>query len=494
MRKLVLMASVIGAAACSDDGTVGADTDAPATASGGVTDGFGSSGAGEVDGGSEDPSVGDDSTGGGSSDSDPTDAGGSTGPGGGSGGDGGSTGGVPPMREGVYVSIAEGADSNAGTREEPVRTLGQGIALAVELELGWVYVAAGYYSVNSDDNAALDLVGGVSMRGGFSASDWDDWDPATHVARVVDTATMAAGFSQANPHRAVLVPDGVAGNTTFEGFTVEAAPIANAAAVVLQGDATLRGNILLGSGQAFSTAAFFEDSGALLLENEIDGVASAPGQPAFAVRAVGGAPQVHGNRIRSGEGTNNRAVLLTDAAGVVSSNVIVAEAGEGGAGRVIEMTGSSTAIIGNTSVLDGAPGGFHVIAAGTAAPANLDNNNFISLSETAWCFNGVGGIDAGTVRNNNLGCSNLYSAGIPYGSIAELESALADAADNIAEPSGVTDPLVDGHLEGDGSTLCAVARGGLAFEDDVVLGTDIDAEPRTEPWSIGADEFDGDCL
>ncbi len=82
----------------------------------------------------------------------------------------------------------------------------------------------------------------------------------------------------------------------------------------------------------------------------------------------------------------------------------------------------------------------------------------------------------------------------PYGSIAELETAPETASDNVAEPSGVVGPLVDGHLADDGSTLCAVARGGMAFDDDEVPGTGIDAESRTEPWSIGADEFDGDCL
>ncbi len=476
-------------AGCSDDGTVSADTDAGTAASNDTEDDTvpGAEGGGGV-GGSE-------------ASSDPTDAeddattatatatDGSDDP-----GNGGSTSGGPaPMPEGIYVSIDSGADSNPGTPEEPVRTIAQGTTLAVEAGVGFVYIAAGTYEMNSDDSDVVEVVEGISLRGGFAADDWTQWDPQAHVSQLVDTGSAAAGFNPQNPHRALLVPADVTAETVVEGLTLQAAAVANAAGAVIEGDATLRGNVLLGGGELFSTGLFLRESGARVEFNRIDGVAAPPDQPAFGIRASGGAPVVVGNEIHSGEGFNNRAVLLSAAAGTVASNVIVAEAGSGGGGRAVELSESTTAVVSNTMVVAGDMVGFHVIAAGASGPSALDNNNFISLATTAWCYASADGQDVGSMRNNNLGCSNLYNGQAVYTSIAGLESGLATASDNVAEPSGVAEPTEDGHLADDGSVLCSVARGGLELEDEAAA-VDLDREDRTAPWSIGADELDGDCL
>ena len=398
-----------------------------------------------------------------------------------------------PIEPGAYVHAGLGADSNPGTPDEPVRTIQRGIQVASESGFITVFVAAGDYPVASDAGDVVEVIDGITLQGGYSPDDWGMRNPASFTSRIVDIATMAAGASSGNPHRALHVAAGLGAETRVDGFTIEAAPIPNSAAVVVDAGSTpvFVANTLLGGGGLNSTAIYLGGGAPRLFLNTIDGVAADTG-PSFAVRGVDCAPNAQGNIVRSGEGTGNRAILFTGCGGVLAGNLVVGERGSGGGTRVLELVDSTIQIVNNTLVLDAETSGYFVLGGGTAAPAALSSNNFIQLSTTGWCYAHTDLIDVPTVHNNNFGCSSIYSGAATFNSIPELEAGHPDAADNVDVESGVVDPASDWHLRDDGTTLCAVARGGL--NPGVDSANDIDGTPRTDPWSIGAYELDSSCL
>jgi hypothetical protein len=317
------------------------------------------------------------------------------------------------------------------------------------------------------------------------------------VSRIVDVSAVSAGFTPANPHRALYVSPGVSMETRIEGLTIEASSQPNSAAVVVDADAApvIASNTLLGGGGGYSTAVYIASGGApRLYWNVIDGVGSAAPQPSFAVRGIDCVPNLQGNVMRSGEGTNNRAVFLTGCAGVLGGNVVFAERGLGGGARAIELVDTTTQIVSNTIAVDSETAAYHILAQGTVAPNVVTSNNFVRTEATAvaWCYVHNDDVDAGSVRNNNFGCTRIYSGSAVYDTVAQLEAAHPDAADNVVGEPGVVDPASDWHLRDDGTVSCAVARGGLDI--GAAAANDIDGVERTEPWSIGAYELDTGCL
>jgi hypothetical protein len=72
--------------------------------------------------------------------------------------------------DGIFVSVATGNDANDGTRDNPVRTISQGLALAVDGGQHALYVSVGTYS---QGGVTLNLVEGISIYGGYNhATDW----------------------------------------------------------------------------------------------------------------------------------------------------------------------------------------------------------------------------------------------------------------------------------------------------------------------------------
>jgi hypothetical protein len=399
-----------------------------------------------------------------------------------------------PVEPGAYVHAAFGADSNPGTPDEPVRTIQRGIQVAAESGFISVFVAAGDYPVASDAGDIVEVIDGITLQGGYSPDDWGVRNPASFMSRIVDTATLAAGATAANPHRALYVPPGLGAETRIDGFVIEAAPISNSAAVVVDAGSTpvIVASTLLGGGGAFSTAIYLAGGSPRMFRNSLDGIASADGFPAFAVRGVDCAPNFAGNIIRSGDGTNNRTISLTGCGGVFANNVVFGERGLGGGTRAFELVDCTSSIVSNTIVVDSTNTGFFVLAAGATGPAVLSSNNFVQVSTATWCYSHGDGIDVASLHNNNFGCQNIYAGAAVFNTVPELEAAHPDAGDNVDLESGVVDPVSDWHLRDDGTTLCGVARGGI---DVGVAGTtDIEGTARTEPWSIGAYELDSSCL
>ncbi len=405
----------------------------------------------------------------------------------------GSTTGGEMLGPGVYVHAEDGADSNDGTALEPVRTIARGIERAVELGYDSVYVAEGSYPQNSNDNQVVEVVAGVSLFGGFSAGTWDERDPEAYPSVLADLADVPGGATPQAPHYAVVLPVGVPSTTAVDGFVIEASTQSFSSAVFAQGEGTVSGSRLVGGTSMLSPAvAVAPGASPSLLFNDIDGLTAEAGIPSFAIRGADCDITAVGNTIRSGEGATNRAVALTNATGTFSSNVVVGELGEGGDTRAFEMTDSAVALIGNTLVVEASDLGYFILLGGESVLPALENNNFVPRSDAIWCYAG-GGNDPMSVRGNNFNCSMLYTGSAGFTTIATLEAGIPNASDNISEEPGVVDPAADWHLLGDGSVPCTVTRGGIEPTADVAV-VDFDQEDRTDPRSIGADEFDGPCL
>lgn len=398
-----------------------------------------------------------------------------------------------PIVPGAYVHATLGADSNPGTPLEPVRTIARGIGVAAEEGFDFVYVAAGDYFVASDTGDIVEVVDGISIRGGYAPDDWEVNNPSVFVSRLVDTAVQPAGFHAADPHRALHVGPEVGPETRIEGLTIEASAAPNSAAVVVEGVPVIVRSTLLGGGGGYSTALYIAGGAPRVFASVLDGVGSPEPQPAFAVRGVDCAPNFQTSVLYSGGGTNNRAVFLQRCGGRLATGVVVAERGLGGSARAIEMVDSTTDIVSNTLVVDPETAGYFIIALGVGAPSIVASNNFVTPVEVpTWCYRHVDALDVATFRNNNVGCTNLYGGSSVFYTIPELQAGHADASGNVDVEPGVVDPASDWHLRGDGTVLCAVARGGA--DVGIAAANDVEGFARTEPWSIGAYELDTGCL
>ena len=70
---------------------------------------------------------------------------------------------------GVFVNAATGANTNAGTKASPVKTLGAAVAKAAASSLPRVYVCEGVYPESITFDGSHD---GISLFGGWACADW----------------------------------------------------------------------------------------------------------------------------------------------------------------------------------------------------------------------------------------------------------------------------------------------------------------------------------
>ncbi|MBK6900846.1 MAG: hypothetical protein IPH09_16875 [bacterium] len=149
---------------------------------------------------------------------------------------------------GIYVDAASGSDvAGCGLGPAgvcggcaPCRSIGYGLQRAQLIGRTTVYVADGRYG------ESVNLLGGVSLRGGYRPDTWE-----RHLA---STATSIVGAAGAG-HRKTVVGNGITGSTTVEGFVIYGQSAttagANSYAVWLRnaGGLSLRDNVIIaGSG------------------------------------------------------------------------------------------------------------------------------------------------------------------------------------------------------------------------------------------------------
>ncbi|MGH1348502.1 MAG: DUF1565 domain-containing protein [Nannocystales bacterium] len=483
-RVLLVLGLLNGCAATSDSDSFGGNDFGEGT-SGGPTGGMVTT---------TPPASGEDSSGSpGTSDTDGTGTGGlETGS-----GNGESSGEVPGFEKGpgLYVNATVGADSNDGSREAPMRSIQWALQEAQAQGLPAVYVSQGLYTATHDDLASIELRPGVSLYGGFSATSWDDRDPALYPTEVIDESVATTGVSDLLPHHAVHAPVGVFEDVVVDGFTITAAEAGYAAAVFIEGGSpTLTGNTILGRPAASVTTAVRINGGRpVFTDNIIDPVGAV--SSSTGVRCDMGQPEFVRNDIHSGDTGTTHAVLYEVCDGSLANNVIRSERSTAATSYALQLHDSSPDILSNSVATDPESGysSYHAYITGTSTP-RIDNNNFVQVSElgAVYCVYASAGAQPSSMRNNNLGCSQIYSGTLSATTLLELEMNLPTATDNIVVETAVMDAVSgDLRLRDDGSVPCALARGGLDLSR--VLDQDRAGSMRSVPWSIGAYELDSDC-
>ncbi len=400
---------------------------------------------------------------------------------------------VSPLEPGIYVH-PDGLGSNPGTAADPLPTIQDGIAAAVAANLGAVYVAAGDYEAASDAGQTVMVVSGIDLLGGFDPQDWENRDPSAYVTRIFDP-------SSSGETNAVTVDVAGVTDCTLDGLRIEASNLPNSLAVHIRGGAPLvQRSTIVGE------VRFTQGGSATLQDNHLE--------HDLALRCLdsGGfvpTPVVQRNLL---VGT-----VVWSCGGTLAANLL---RGDGNPfpdyiRGLLTLGGMHSAqITSNTIVLDHdlAPPNTAIMVYGGGSGDGADeviNNNIIApgracISQEGSDF-GNDPLILGGVRNNNLGCEILHqrfdivSSGNPWTtdgeitSLASLHGQVDGASGNISEEPGVVDVESDWHLRTDGTTPCAVSRGG---EDASAThdAADYDGEDRTVPWSIGAFEYDGACL
>ncbi len=389
-------------------------------------------------------------------------------------------------------------DSNPGTAELPLRTINAGIEAADASGLPAVYVAEGTYDATYDAGLQVVMTEGIGVYGGFSGEDWSVRDPSSYPTQLVDASTSVPPAGQ-TPSRAVEFLGELSSDTILDGVSVSAGDT-GACVFVSGGGPVVRDSVLVAD----------------------------HGQTGLGVYITGGQPLVEGNRMWVGNANVSRGVRCEDAqpqllrneivveaspqilavaydacGGVIAHNTIVAGTPDPtlfSRSNSIVLSGSSPEIRSNTLVAHEAatandPWGVHIWVSGNSSALNITNNNFVQPTPGVMCVRTQWVDYPATFHNNNVTCEIIYHAAVAgnytYSSVSVLEAALPDASENVVLGPAVQDADAgDWRTATDGSAPCGLTRGGLQLGNEL----DIDGNPRTPPWSIGAYEVDGPCF
>lgn len=322
-------------------------------------------------------------------------------------------GGVPdaPIAPiGAYVSAMTGDDTNAGTQDAPVKTIGKGIANAMMLGgARSVIVAGGTY------DEKVTLVEGIDLLGGHRCNPMMcDWvrDIATHKTTITNT-----------DFEGVVAGAGVTQATLISGFTITGlagAPGSQTGTVGLTmngGSPTVRANVIVGASTAGNTGS---DANNRSIGIAVRGTTD----PAGAV--------IENNDISSGAAVQSIGVAIESASPAItslvtlSSNVIKSGTGRRSIG-VFALRAATGSKIVNNDVTSGGTQGGAATGIQVNSPVAVERNR-VNLDRAAtgactqtqsWCAGVfVEGATTQLVNNIVLGPRGFKTAGLV---LAELE-------------------------------------------------------------------------
>ncbi len=386
--------------------------------------------------------------------------------------DGRATGGAADEPNVLHVS-AVGVDANPGTRNEPMRTIQWAVAAAAaDPMIDTIRVATGTYGIDVANAGSIVMVDGVSLWGGYSL-DFLKRDPVGLPTALVDDSPQTPDSTSSEPAHLIEVPAGVTTTTVLDGFRLEIGLGVFRTAVAIEGDATIRGNVVVSGNTVHATSV-------------------------FALDIAGGAPVIAGNRFDLAQDLDATFLygvraLVSDA--LIANNLMVL----GGASAQdvgVQLTGGAVQFVGNSVFADASVSAEFLRLLGASPTAARIDNNLLEGEGTGRCIDFLGaGVHPSSIRNNVLNCNyvawgNGDTAVGTWQTVAEMQAGLQNASGNVKLAQVLVDP--DTALLLDNGAPCTVARGGLDIS--VEFSEDIAGLARTDPLSIGAHEWDGACL
>jgi hypothetical protein len=376
----------------------------------------------------------------------------------------------------VYVRAGE---SGNGTMVSPLGDITAGIMQAANnftdgiWDSARVDVAEGTYAVASG-TSHIQMVEGVSLAGGFSATDWSLQDPTAYPSIIEDT--VMTGGTDSAPNRPIDMGSGLSNATVLEGFTVKS-----------------------GGGKA-ATAIFIHDGASpVLLHNKL--LAQSPTDLSVGIFITGSSPVIVGNYVHAGTPTDGSAVSVGIADDIASSIAVYNNTIDGGTADTTIGVGTNGDDSIRNNIIDGGSGTTASIGVYIDGDnVNVENNIiFTSAVANGWGLGEDGTSDnPGSIRNNDIfDCpTGLYHDADGDGDLTTVAAMEADlyaegvtTGGNVSiNPAFVDQSGGDWHFTG---ALAGVTDGGLdGSERAWGFATDKDGTARTAPWSIGAYEHD----
>ncbi len=461
-------------------------------------------------------------------------------------------------REGViYVSALSGEDANPGLPQSPKKTINAAIDFLADNDLtADVRVAEGTYTL--PDGESIVVPEGISLYGGYRDGTWvrDFESYPTVVEKDPDTGAAVSLRFEA----------GVTRDTVVDGFVLNSGPALTVIVVaILDASPTLSNCTIDGTGAIDESTGIAIDNGdphisynlvyggagsvasdgiritggsePIVLRNAIAAgtrsntvangvqvVNSSPliqgnyviyasgdgGSRTVGMRLRGGTPQVYGNTIEGGGGSDwSIGVVVSDgAAARIVSNAIHGGWSTGSTGsRGVESSSSASLVIRNNTISAGTNDTDSIAIADFSGGAIIDSNILFSQApggERRGIYLDDAASTPAAVRNNaffDLASYLVYQDGtggyLASSDIEEMESYLqgegATASDNVSSTNHLVDTTDEAHLS-DGWSLSATAppsltQGGYPASAEPFTYDRLDV-PRTDPWSIGAYEID----
>jgi hypothetical protein len=303
----------------------------------------------------------------------------------------------------VCVSIDEGTDTNetdplndGGTIDAPLKTIQKGIEVANDLYTsGEVRVAGGTYEIDGattnplTDGDQIIMTEGISVRGGYSASDWGTRDSTTHEVILQDASTGAGGGIIDNT--VVVFPDdGITAATCLEGFTIQTADYDGSGIIcaVYGENAHPELKEIIVEGRCSNTGqevdGFFFNGGDPVIEGctvfkTWDGPQRANwSSGVYILDGSGSDPAVQSSEIHGGDAAYSYGIYTFSSQGTFTGNDLFAGKGSNGAAALV-ATNSDCSITLNTMTAGERTAGVAnttcITLSGTATPI-IDENTF----------------------------------------------------------------------------------------------------------------------
>ncbi len=366
-----------------------------------------------------------------------------------------------------YVTTSGNDTTGVGSKTNPYLTIQMAVDTAPSG--GTVHVAQGTYDEN------VYLADGVSVMGSY-ATDFTSRD----VSATASTISPTTGF-------AVYCSTAMGNSTVLDGFNIIGSGGATYAGISLSSGAapTIQNNIINGgtnaAGQTFGI--YIGGSAPTIQNNIINGGNSSSGNSSTGIFCydTGSAPVIRNNCINGGTGDSTRGIYCNGTTGLtltIRSNTI-----NGGSGTTIiygiYISNETSAIIQNNIIFrTGSAATLYGIyeASDTADPVSVENNNILSST-----VNATYGFDY-VYYDYGEGTPNIQNESV----LNTIIDSTTRANNILVDPVLVDLPGGDWHLTG--SSPISVRQGGMvigSYNDDCDGGT-----ARTDPWSIGAYEYD----
>jgi len=390
----------------------------------------------------------------------------------------------------IYVKTT-GLDANPGTGASPKLTIANAITTANGLgayTLKEVHVAAGSYNVT----AYISMLSGISVYGGYNASDWRDRAyktdaeraNATYLTNVTYTGTTAGAAG--NPTRAFDFAANCTATTILEGFTINGRAGGTASSAVSSNVATLGSPIIR--------------------YNTLNGGSAPTSYGVCLSNATSGTAWVMSNKIIGGTGATNRYGIYTGTTTTnpyIINNTITPNTGAGTGSYGIWNVGTQTKILNNTISNGGATTAtcIHLPNGTTGANLHIINNILIAQAGTTkYGINEAGNnADPGRFENNHFYAYATFTAYYRDNNGTNINNLTTTVNNTPSNPTTATlgawnnsvgDPLFVDFANGDWHLQSGSPIESTGQDLSATFTTDKDGNDRTDPWSIGAYELD----